>query len=102
MVSVSESAVAAPEEPAKPKQGHYRDGKRFKGISGDELAMQIVSSADRVFTLDEIAASFVEKGFAGNSASPVLSGLVREGKIRALGAGKYCRTGIVLKMGAGQ
>ena len=79
-------------------QHHYTNGKRNKGISGEELALEVLNSSERVFTLGEISNAFVQRGFAGNSSSPVLSKLASAGKVRALGAGKFCKAGLLLKL----
>lgn len=75
--------------PASPSK-FYVKGLRNKGISGEELLMRTLSSERRVFSSMEIFTVFTGHNFAGNSAGPVLSKLVKSGKVRALGGGKFC------------
>lgn len=77
---------------------HYAGGKRNKGISGKELAMQILGSQPRPFAMSEIVAGFKERGFAETSAYPVTYDLVKAGKVRALGEGRYALPNTPLKM----
>lgn len=67
----------------------YVGGIRNKGISGRDLVLEVLTSANRPFNFSEISNAFVQRGFAGNSASPNLTVLVKEGKIRNLGHGKW-------------
>lgn len=80
----------------------FHNGIRDKGISGEELVLKILNEAatraDPVQSLTQISNVFVQKGFAGKSASPVLSKLVKEGKVRALGMGKFCASGVSLRI----
>lgn len=103
LVSVTPTQAGTSEWVAKPVRAttHYVDGKKNKGISGEDLAAEIVSSVPgRIWGLSEIAQKFIERGFAGHSASPALATASKSGKVRALGNGKYCAPGTVVKMEA--
>ena len=79
---------------------HYVNGKRNKGISGEDLILKTLASSNKVFTTVEIENAFVQHGFAGKSYSPPLSKLVGAGKVRALGNAKYILPGVTIRMGA--
>lgn len=85
---VKDGTPAEPKEPIK--RIHYKDGKRLKGISGKDLAIQILRTEPRLFSYKEMAEEFVRHGFAANSTSPVLSNLINhEKKVRFHGNGMY-------------
>jgi hypothetical protein len=77
----------------KTRTHRFVNGVRNKGISGRDLALQVLGSAKRPFSYKELAETFQAKGFAPNSVSPVLSILVAEKKAQALGAGLYAMPG---------
>lgn len=98
LVSVTPTQETAQARSEPMRVTRYQDGVRDKGISGKDLALQTLGSSARVFDMREIQNVFVNHKFAGNSASPVLSHLVREGKVRALGNGKFCLSGTAIKL----
>jgi hypothetical protein len=63
------------------KQMNYVNGKRNKGISGAELAIELLTKAGGIVSYDKLAAGFAARGFAGNSVSPVLSQLRQIGVV---------------------
>lgn len=83
---------------AEPKRFGYVGNKRNKGISGEDLALKTLASANRIFDIGEIFNAFTSAGFAANSASPVLSVLTRANKIRALGNGRFCALGTTVRV----
>ena len=88
--------------PLPPKRNfHYANGKKKKGLTGEQLALQIISSANRTFSVSEVSKQFEGAGFAATSAGPSLSTLARKGKARRVGDGMYCAIGTTLKLGAG-
>lgn len=97
LVSVSPTVESAQPERAA-KNFHFAHGVRLKGISGENLALEILSSEQRVFGITEINNKFVERGFARTSASPCLHKLGRDKKIRVLGASRYCALGVTLSL----
>lgn len=96
-VTATQESAAHPNK-SPTKNFHFHGGKRNKGISGEDLALQVLGSSDRIFNMSEINHAFVQHGFAGNSASPVLSRLASVGKVRALGAGRFCLPGTTHKL----
>lgn len=89
--STDSSASSAPS--SKTRNNHYANGIRNKGISGEQLLLKTLGEAERPMSLGEIVNAFVNHGFAGNSANPVLSIMTRTGKVRALGGGRFCLPG---------
>lgn len=64
----------------------YVNGKRNKGISGEDLLIQILDSDPfKAWSSEEIAERFVENGFAPQSLSSYLSRARQNGKIESLG-----------------
>jgi hypothetical protein len=82
------------------RETFYVGGKRNKGISGEDLVLQVLGSANRVFDSAEVRSKFVQHGFAANSCYSTMSKLVSEKKIRALGNSKFCLPGTTVHMGA--
>jgi hypothetical protein len=74
-------------EAQTPKK-RYTNGFRNKGISGEELLLQILANKKPVH-YDIIVNQFVSNGFARNSASPVISRLLKENRIIRPSAGIY-------------
>ena len=97
LISVTPTTVADGDNGIK-KQFRYAGGKKSKGITGDELALKILSSENRVFPLHELKNKFLEAGFAHTSAAPNFNKLAREKKIRALGDNKFCALGVTLRL----
>lgn len=83
------------------KRMHYVGGKRNKGITGRNLALQLLRSENRMFYANELVEAFANKGFAGNSLWAVLSVLVKEGLVRKVGDGRYAAAGTTINLGAG-
>lgn len=83
----STATSVAPQQVRSPSR--YANGQRKKDISGHDLALEILRSAPRPFTYEEVVKAFTSHGFASNSASPVLSKLIREGLIRQINQGKW-------------
>jgi hypothetical protein len=97
LVSVTPTEEA--KAPVK-KDQHYVDNKRNKGISGEELALQVLSREPRAFHIKELEAAFDKHRFSPTSVPPVLNRLVTDEKIRKVGTGSYCLKGTILKLGA--
>lgn len=93
-------AVTTVASSKKPRNFAYHAGKRNKGITGKELAMQVLTSENRVFDASELSTAFSKHNFAGNSVWAVLSTLANEGKVRKLGDGKYIASGNTIHLGA--
>lgn len=105
LVSVTPTEKAVTTQRASPKvhpdrESFYVGGKRNKGISGEDLVLQVLGSDNRVFDSAEVRSKFVQNGFAANSAYSTLSKLASEKKIRALGNSKFCLPGTTVRMGA--
>lgn len=80
----------------------YAGGRRNKGISGKDLAIQILSTTPvKIWEGKDIQRKFAEKGFAPSSASPNLTLLARDGKVRAWGNGRFSLPHVTVHMGAG-
>lgn|SRR5678815_5779293 len=79
ILSVKPTEETEPHE----KKHHYVNGKRNKGISARNLALQTISDQFHC-TLGQIKTAFKLKGFATSSVSPTLSTLVRENLIIAI------------------
>jgi hypothetical protein len=93
--------VSAPREASEGSNGQrYHGGKRDKGISGESLVLKVLEQYTGLATFSQFAQAFEEHGFAKNSASPALSIAVAAQKVRALGGGRYCLPGTVIKQGA--
>jgi hypothetical protein len=84
-------SINANDEPKTKKKMRYANGKRDKGITGEELALQILTrNKDMKFTLmSTIRSEFVNKGFAPTSASAAISTLVSKGRARRIGDDQY-------------
>lgn len=90
------------EEPRAKKNMAYVQGKRDKGIRGDELALQILRESGRAMRSSEMGPLFAARGFAPTTASAALSLLHKEGRVRALGDGLWALPGeTTVRMGAG-
>lgn len=81
-----------------PHVSRFRNGKRNKGITGVQLAEKYATETKRVFAGTELRDVFVQHGFAENSYSPCLNRLVKAGKIRNLGDGRYCSSGVTMRL----
>lgn len=87
-------------EPSKRATSFYTNGKRNKGIKGDELLMEIFSSEERAFTGAEIAKIFVERGFSAKSYSPCISRLKYANKVKQMGQSLFALTAVADKLKA--
>jgi hypothetical protein len=58
----------------------YANGKRAKGITGEDLVREVLRSGPA--NLDEIRRAFVHRGFAVTSAGVCVSKMLREDRIR--------------------
>lgn len=76
-------------QPAPTKRKYYVDGKRFKGISGEDLLLQTLAVEKRAYSTVELEAVFVAKQFKANSLSPILSRLMAGKKIKRVKPGHY-------------
>jgi hypothetical protein len=63
------------------KHTTYANGKRFKGISGSDLAMQVLTATGKPTHYGVIQAVFERNGFAKNSTAAALSVLKSEKKV---------------------
>ena len=74
------------ENKTKPRKGsgqHYAGGKRDKGISGNEAVMAILKESKLALTAEQVGKKMAERwGFSANSASPVLSKLQADKKVK--------------------
>jgi len=69
----------------------YVGGRRFKGISGDDLVMEILLTAAEPHVLvGDIEAEFVKHNFSKNSAASRLSALVADKQAVRIREGVYC------------
>jgi hypothetical protein len=76
----------------------YANGKRNKGISGDDLLIELMATApiSRKFSTDELGNSFVARGFARHTASPTLSRAFARGLVALVKPGTYTRTELMI------
>lgn len=75
-------APAATSEPGKPpRQMKYAGGKKNKGISSQDLVVELCSQKKRAVTREELTATFVARGFSANSVSPAVSQLTAAKRI---------------------
>jgi hypothetical protein len=98
LVSVTPTEEAKAEVPKGP---YYVDGKRNKGISGEDLLLEVLGRAPRPFTHKELEDAFQARRFSPNSVNPNIHRLLAAEKIRRVGTSSYCLPGTVLKLGAG-
>lgn len=67
------------------QKGHksftYANGRRDKGISGAELMLKLLGDAGGTLSYDKLSRGFTARGFAPNSASPVLSQMRKAGVV---------------------
>lgn len=78
-----------PKEPAKkeqrPRQFHFYGGRRFKGISAEDLL--IIALADGPKSTSRLYEIFEARGFAPTSASPACSNARKAGVVTGDGNG---------------
>lgn len=72
------TTAPASEAPAAPKTQRYIGGKRFKGISANDLILKIIDEHGKA-SLEQLRKGLEAQGFSPTSASPALSGLITEG-----------------------
>lgn len=86
-------AVTVPRPPAhhpQQKAFHYVGGKRNKGITAEELVMQVLNtSPEPIVSRTDLQTEFVKHGFAKTSISNPLSQLTRDKRIVHVGEGLY-------------
>lgn len=82
-----ERVEAAP--PEKRRRQGYANGKRDKGISGEDLMMQLLTEASAPVRNHDIKEMFELHGFAPSSASPVLAELKTRGVIESPAKGLW-------------
>ncbi len=92
----------AAEAPVPKKRAHgYANGKRDKGIRGDELVLRsLKDAAPTPITAAALSRIFVAEGFADNSVSPVVSKLIAAKKIKTVGHLTYALVDPTLPLGA--
>lgn len=102
VVPTEETETVTP--PSTERRPHYVNGKRFKGISGPDLVIKTLKeSRDGTCTNEQLSTIFVANGFAPASYSSPISGLLKDGRIRRLGVGKWGLVGgTTIHKGAGQ
>ena len=83
-----QSVKVIEDESSSSKKMHYTGGKRNKGVSGVDLALNILGS-NGVTSTETFKKAFVEAGFSENSYSPVLYKLINEGRVRRMNGGNY-------------
>jgi len=71
-VSLENVVPVTNETPAATVHRGFKDGKRFKGISGHDLILEMTKGGYGV-TRDQIKAAFIDKGFADSSHSAAIS-----------------------------
>ncbi len=85
LVSIVEDQVPAV---LTAKKSHYANGKRDKGISGVDLALDVLRRTPTV-TTQMFEQAFVERGFAAHSHSSAVHQLVQDGRAIKLGTGMW-------------
>lgn len=73
---------------------------RDSAMTGEAMVLEMLANANRPVSTSEMKTHFVNKGRAGNSASPVLSKLQKAGKIVYLGNTMYVLKGHTVHKGA--
>ncbi len=88
---VSVLPVSEPESASKPARAqHYAHGKRNKGISGQQLALQAFKRAGTgSLTTSQLAKIFEAQGFSPNSNSPAVAELKAQGLVERVEAGRW-------------
>lgn len=73
---------------------HYVNGKRDKGIKGEDLLKELIGSAEpkKVFILSNLQSAFVARGFSKNSIYSLLAKAKVLGLIESEEPGVYVRT----------
>jgi hypothetical protein len=79
------------------KPYEFANGEQNKGIKGEDLVLQVLSSAQRVFSTVEIKDEFQRHGFHRASATTPLSNLLRDEKIKRVALGRYCMPGLIIR-----
>ena len=87
MVKTEPYVETEQQQQPKKKEFRYAGGKRNKGISGVDLAIQSIQAG--VKTDRGLMKAFVIKGFSENSSGPVISRLLQEGRIGRNSDGSY-------------
>lgn len=76
------------------KEPFYVNGKRDKGIKGEDLLKELIGSAEpkKVFILSNLQSAFVARGFSKNSIYPLFTKAKVLGLIESEEPGVYVRT----------
>jgi hypothetical protein len=85
-----EEPKAPTEEKKKTRTFKYANGTRVKGMSGDEVLLEFIKYNAR-FNVLAIGNEFVKRGFARNSAGPVICRALQKGLIKKVSPGTYDR-----------
>lgn len=104
LISVTPTTPNQTSEPptGHKKVQHYVNGKRHKGISGIDLLIETLRAHSGICTTDQLTKAFVDRGFAVSSASPIVSELIKAGKLRRLDQSRLALIGeAVVHKGAG-
>jgi hypothetical protein len=75
------------EKPALPKPTRFVNGKKNKGVSGENLVIETLRSGSA--DLSELKRVFTHRGFAPTSASPTLSRMMRDGEVERGPHGRF-------------
>lgn len=68
------ATMSAGEGPADARTSRYANGKRFKGISAQDLIVKVVKeNGSKPTTMNHLKSAFKANGFAENSAAASLS-----------------------------
>lgn len=100
MTPTADSDVEGKSDAMRTRNFSYVEGKRNKGIKGEDLIFEVLDLKGVAIPAD-FKSAFVKRGFASESYAGTLSKLVTEKKVRSLGESRYCRVGYTISMGAG-
>lgn len=104
LISGEATLVSVTEVPASPlttkgkirQRHHYTNAKKDKGISGEDLAIELLSNGPMPY--EKMALAFGARGFAPATASAILSIMKKEGKAENQGHGIWS---LIKKAGKG-
>lgn len=72
-----------------PAGPYYVNGKRNKGISGQQLALQSFQRASGSLTTAQLAKIFEAQGFSPSSNSPAIAALAQAGLVERVELGRW-------------
>jgi hypothetical protein len=101
LVSVTPTTPDQTQPPEK-KTFRYANGVRFKGISGRDLVLQILTANNGLCDNEQLEKAFVKAGFAKDSYSGPISYLITEGRVRRLDRGRVALVGTTIHKGASE